>query len=55
MTGKAIRQRFIKLEKEKAVEKVRRPGHPIRVLGANHKITHRIYETTNSATNQRQS
>ncbi|HFD7741117.1 TPA: hypothetical protein ACF54C_004964 [Serratia marcescens] len=26
MTGKAIRQRLIKLEKEKAVEKVRRPG-----------------------------
>ncbi|HGM4779782.1 TPA: hypothetical protein ACKPX5_001570 [Serratia marcescens] len=26
MTGKAIRQRLIKLEKENAVEKVRRPG-----------------------------
>ena len=54
MASRSIRHRLMKLEKEKAVEKVRL-WHSLRMLGANHQIIHRKYETTNSATNQRQS
>ena len=40
MTGKAIRQRLIKLEKKTPLRKSAAP-HPIHMLGANHQITHR--------------
>ena len=40
MTGKAIRQRLIKLEKKTPLRKSA-ARHPIHMLGANHQITHR--------------
>lgn len=37
MTGKAIRQRLIKLSRRESPP----PWHPLRLLGANYQITHR--------------
>ena len=44
----------MKLEKKKPLRKSAALAFT-RMLGANHQIIHRKYETTNSATNQRQS